>query len=87
MEADGAGNIVQCSGGSYGHITSPMACPTHWTVFMGQSDDGQTVNGRYGYAVSDQGDKATIACTETGKICTLTGYKVGWTWVARMERE
>jgi hypothetical protein len=87
MEADGAGHILQCSGGSYGALTSPMNCLTHWTLHMGVTDSGQPTNGWYGYGTSDQGDKATIACTQTGKICILTGYNVQWAWTAKMERE
>jgi hypothetical protein len=88
MEADGAGHITQqCGGPSYGTKTDPMNCATHWIVQMGISDDGVPVNPRYGIVTSDMGDKATIACTETGKICVMTSRQVQWAWTARLEKE
>jgi hypothetical protein len=87
MEADGEGHISQCGGASWGVTTSPMNCVTHWTVYMGQSDDGQVVDGRFGWGKSDQGDIATLACTETGKICVMTSHNVQWSWTARLEKE
>lgn len=82
-----AGTITQCGGGAYGTTTSPMGCATHWTFEMGKTEFGAPTNPLYGYATSDQGDKATIACTSGGKVCILTGHYVQWAWSARIERE
>jgi hypothetical protein len=87
MEADGQGHISQCGGASWGVTTSPMNCATHWTLYMGQSDNGQVIDGRFGWGRSDQGDIATLACTETGKVCVMTSHNVQWSWTARLEKE
>lgn len=87
MEADGQGHIAQCGSGVFGTYTAPMNCDTHWTIQMGVSDNGVAVNSRFGWGKSDVGDIATITCTETGKVCIMTGHNVGWVWSARLERE
>jgi hypothetical protein len=87
MEADGQGHIAQCGGASWGVTTAAMNCATHWTLYMGQSDDGQVIDGRFGWGRSDMGDIATLACTETGKVCVMTSHNVQWSWTARLEKE
>jgi hypothetical protein len=87
FQADGLGHATQCGGGAWGTWSTPINCITHWTVKFGFDDNGNPVNPRMGLISSDQGDKATIACTETGKHCVMTSHGVGWAWTQTLDRE
>jgi hypothetical protein len=87
FEADGEGHATQCGAGSWGTWSTQVNCITHWTVKFGFDDSGNAVNPRMGLISSDQGDKATIACTATGKHCVMTSHGVGWSWTQVLDRE
>jgi hypothetical protein len=89
FDADGNGHATQCGAGAWGTWTTPTNCVTHWTVEFGNGDAqyGSTLPSRMGIITSDVGDKATIACTATGKHCVMTSHGVGWAWTQILDRE
>ena len=87
FDADGNGNATQCGGGSWGTWSTPLNCVT-WTYQFGVSDNpGVNLNSRLGLINSNVGDKATLACTATGKHCVMTSHGVGWAWTQVLDRE
>lgn len=89
FEADGEGHATQCGAGAWGTWTTPVNCTTHWTADfnLGQDQWGNPINQRFGMITSDAGDKATIACTATGKHCVMTSHGVGWSWTQILDKE
>jgi hypothetical protein len=87
FDADGKGIASQCGAGAWGTWTTQMNCVT-WTYQFGVSDNPSiSLNPRFGLINSNVGDKATIACTETGKHCVMTSHGVGWSWTQILDRE
>jgi hypothetical protein len=86
FEADGEGHATQCGAGSWGTYNVTLGC-VHWTYQFGVSDGNGNLNPRLGLTQSDVGDKATLACTETGKHCVMTSHFVGWSWTQTLDRE
>jgi hypothetical protein len=87
FDADGKGNASQCGAGAWGTWTTPINCVTIWKYEFGTNESGQPTNPRLGLIESNQGDKGTLACTETGKHCVMTSHGVGWSWTQVLDRE
>lgn len=87
FDADGQGNATQCGGGSWGTWSTALNCVT-WIYQLGVSDNpGVSLSPRLGLIKSNVGDKATLACTATGKHCVMTSHGVGWAWTQVLDRE
>jgi hypothetical protein len=87
FEADGKGSALQCGGGAWGTWATPINCVTIWTYEFGKNESGQPINPRLGLINSNQGDKATIACTQAGRHCVMTSHGVGWAWTQVLDKE